>query len=248
MGKWHYYGGGWGIFAAASHRIVTESSVLAMPEVSIGLFPDVGASFWLQQLKGQMGRLLALTGSRLNAADALAFGAAEFALPSKTFDGLIATLQELPWSGLGERDAELATGALAALSAAWPCPLPESVWLPLADEVAAICAGDDLLAICERVQSYQGDAPALHLAAELQGAGSPTSIYLTWEMAQRAQWLSYDEVVEMEWTVARNCLRHGDFHEGVRAKLIDRDDQPQWEPKELALVKAANIESFFRSP
>jgi enoyl-CoA hydratase/carnithine racemase len=241
-------GGGWGIFAAASHRIVTESSVLAMPEVSIGLFPDVGASFWLQQLQGQMGRLLALTGSRLNAADALAFGAAEFALPATAFNDLIAILQELPWSGIGERDAELASGTLAALSAAWPCPLPESVWLPLADEVDAMCAGDDLLAICERIQQYQGDATALRLAAELQATGSPTSIYLTWEMALRAQSLSYDEVVEMEWLGARNCLRHGDFHEGVRAKLIDRDDQPQWSPKELALVKFADIESFFQSP
>ncbi|WP_293938030.1 enoyl-CoA hydratase/isomerase family protein [Iodobacter sp.] len=240
-------GGGWGIFAAASHRIVTESSILAMPEISIGLFPDVGASFWLQQLEGKIGCLLALTGSRLNAADALAFGAAEFALPAATFDSLIGVLQDLPWSGQGKQDAELASGALSALSAAWPCSLPTSVWLPLADEVERICAGDDLLAICERIQAYQGDAPALRLAAELQAAGSPTSIFLTWEMARRAQTLSYDEVVEMEWLGARNCLRHGDFHEGVRAKLIDRDDQPNWSPKKLSQVKLADIESFFNA-
>lgn len=238
-------GGGWGIFAAASHRIVTESSVLAMPEISIGLFPDVGGSFWLQQLKGKMGRFLALTGSRLNARDALAFGAAGFALPSSSFETLLSTLQALPWSGDGESDAALASGALAALSSAYPCALPDSVWLPLADEVDALCDGDDLLAICARIQAYQGESAEIRSAAETQAAGSPLSVCLTWELAQRAQSLSYDEIVEMEWLVARNCLRHGDFHEGVRAKLIDRDDQPAWSPKELALVKRADIECFF---
>ncbi|MGL6039870.1 MAG: enoyl-CoA hydratase/isomerase family protein, partial [Deefgea sp.] len=91
-------GGGWGLFAAASHRVVTESSKLAMPETAIGLFPDVAASRWLAELAG-CGQFLALTGAAINAADALLTGAAHWALPDVTRHSVIEGLADLPWQG-----------------------------------------------------------------------------------------------------------------------------------------------------
>ncbi|WP_284209037.1 enoyl-CoA hydratase/isomerase family protein, partial [Chitiniphilus shinanonensis] len=107
-------GGGWGLFAGAHHRVVTESTRLAMPEIAIGLFPDVGASRWLHQLPGRLGRWLALTASELNAADALWSGAAHLALPEAARDDLMPWLAALPWSGSPQADAVMLRAALLA--------------------------------------------------------------------------------------------------------------------------------------
>ncbi|WP_051710516.1 enoyl-CoA hydratase/isomerase family protein [Andreprevotia chitinilytica] len=229
-------GGGFGLFASSSHRVVTETSLLAMPEVAIGLFPDVGASYWLHQLADGVGRLMALSGIRLNAIDAVEAGAADVALASSAWPLVLDTLAELPWSGGGHSDAILLANALGALAAAQPAPLPESLWQPVRDEVRTLMDGDDLAAISARLSAYAGDNAWLGEAAASHRVGSPHSVALAWTMAQRARNLTDIELLAVEIRMAKYCLRHGDFREGVRAKLIDRDGAPRWRSASLDQV------------
>ncbi|GGP23340.1 enoyl-CoA hydratase/isomerase family protein [Silvimonas iriomotensis] len=238
-------GGGWGLLAGASHRVVTEISVLAMPEIGIGLFPDVGASDWLGRLKLNVGRMLFLTASRLNAADALAAGAADWALPATSFEVLLQGLDELPWTGHGQTDAAMLSQLLEALSSALPCPLPPAQWEPVQDLVAELVAGDDLLQITRRIAACQTDNVWITQAQKQMATGSPNSIVLSWTLAQRAQGMDYDAVVAMETLAARHSVRHGDFSEGVRARLIDRDNQPRWQDATVEEALARGVTRWF---
>ncbi|GAB7128299.1 enoyl-CoA hydratase/isomerase family protein [Silvimonas sp. JCM 19000] len=221
-------GGGWGLFAASSHRIVTETAQLAMPEIAIGLFPDVGASSWLHQLADGVGRFLLLTAARLNASDALAAGAADWALPAHGFQLLRDGMTELTWLGQPQADAQMLSQLVDALSGALQPPLPPGHWQPVREQVRALVAGDDLDAILARIDALHSDNVWLQNAQSQMRAGSPTSIRLGWLLAQRAATLDYDAVVAMETLAARHAVRYGDFREGVRARLIDRDGAPHW--------------------
>ena len=223
-------GGGWGLFAASSHRVVTETAQLAMPEIAIGLFPDVGASAWLNNLADGVGRFLMLTASRLNAADALAAGAADWALPAASQDMLVASLREFPWLGQAQADAQQLVELLSAIGAASEISLPAGNWLPVRAHVQDLVAGDNLAEIIARIDALNTDNAWLNMAQVQMRGGSPTSIHLGWALAQRAQAMAYDEVVAMETLAARHAVRHGDFSEGVRARLIHRDGAPAWQP------------------
>ncbi len=150
-------GGGWGLFAASSHRIVTETAQLAMPEIAIGLFPDVGASSWLHQLADGVGRFLLLTAARLNASDALAAGAADWALPAHGFQLLRDGMTELTWLGQPQADAQMLSQLVDALSGALQPPLPPGHWQPVREQVRALVAGDDLDAILARIDALHSD-------------------------------------------------------------------------------------------
>ncbi|WP_283150274.1 enoyl-CoA hydratase/isomerase family protein [Silvimonas soli] len=240
-------GGGWGLLAGASHKVVTETGVLAMPEIGIGLFPDVGASSWLGHLHHNVGRMLYLTASQLNAADAVAAGAADWALPANGFESLLQGLQEMPWLAQAQVDAQMLSQLLSALSAATPCPLPEAQWQPVSEQVEEMVCGDDLAAIATRIQAYRGESRWLQQAMSNMQAGSPGSMVLSWTLAQRAASMDYDAVVAMETLAAKHSVRHGDFREGVRARLIDRDNQPRWSPATLDQALAEGVARWFEN-
>ncbi|KPC54517.1 enoyl-CoA hydratase/isomerase family protein [Amantichitinum ursilacus] len=233
-------GGGWGLFAASSHRVVTETAQLAMPEIAIGLFPDVGASAWLGELADGVGRFLLLTASRLNATDALAAGAADWALPAASFATVREAMTELGWLGQPHIDAHMLSQLIDALGGALQPTLPEGNWQPLRAQVTELVAGDDLDTIVARIDALQSDHPWLQNAQMQLRAGSPTSIALGWALAQRAVGMAYDDVVAMETLAAQHAVRYSDFREGVRARLIDRDGAPQW----AARPKASDIETW----
>ncbi|WP_255987938.1 enoyl-CoA hydratase/isomerase family protein [Chitinolyticbacter albus] len=224
-------GGGWGLFAGAHHRIVTESTRLAMPEISIGLFPDVGASRWLHELPANLGRWLALTASELNAADAVWSGAAQVALPDALRPQLKPWLQALPWQANPDLDAILLREALGAWAAAQPCAMPARRWAPLAERIEALCAGT-LPEIADRLRGVL-DTPDFGEAAGRFYAGSPTSAWLIRLMEDAARGLDYDAIWALETRIAYHALRIGDFREGIRAKLVERDGLPHWRARAL---------------
>lgn len=236
-------GGGIGLLAGASHRVVTASSKLAMPEISIGLYPDVGGSWFLRRMLGKVGLFLALTGAPLNAADALFCGLADFHVGATSRAEVLASIVAAKWSdGADENRAELSR-LLAGHAADTQA---ESRLRLHFDQVNALMAGDDLLDIAARLRSLQTDDPWLANAAATFSKGSPTSAALAFELWQRVQHLSLAEVFRLEYRVSLGCCAHADFAEGIRALLIDKDRSPRWSPPQLEQVTPELIEDHFK--
>lgn len=234
-------GGGWGLFAAASHRVVTESSKLAMPETAIGLFPDVSASRWLADLAG-CGQFLALTGAAINAADALWCGAAQWALPDDTRHSVIEGLVSLAWQG-NPNDFALLSDYLGQQNTVRQLPASH-----LAAHHARLRDHDDI-DLPERVaqlnQLAVADDPWLVHAAERLRKASPSSLGLAWTLQKRCKDLSYAQTVQLETQVSASCLRYGDFSAGIYATLFDRGSQPRWQVVELNKLPTSAFKTAF---
>ncbi|HRJ61853.1 MAG TPA: enoyl-CoA hydratase/isomerase family protein, partial [Azospirillaceae bacterium] len=229
-----FMGGGVGISCHGTHRVVTEKALFAMPETGIGLFPDVGASYLLPRLPGKLGAHLGLTGARLKAADLLYAGIATAYVPSAKLEQLLAALAETP-----ENPADV-----IAAFAETPAEAPELA--TLRDRIDHCFAAPDVVGVLERLD---GDASewAAATAAGLRRM-SPTSLKLTFEASRRGAALSLEDCFVMEYRLSQGCMAGGDFYEGVRAVLIDKDKSPRWSPGRLEEVTEAMISAHFAVP
>ncbi|MGH8445782.1 MAG: enoyl-CoA hydratase/isomerase family protein [Solimonas sp.] len=241
-------GGGLGLMAGASHRVVTETSRVAMPEISIGLFPDVGGSWFLHRLPGRIGLFLALTGASINGHDLLVAKLADHFVRAIDREVLFEQLGRVAWSGDAANDREQLSALLAVFSAAAKDLLPTSNLQRHAQAIEALSAGDELAAIHAAITGYAGDDPWLKRAAQTLAAGSPTTAALIWELRRRAANLGLAEVFRLELIVALQCCAHPDFAEGVRALLIDKDNAPRWTPATLGEVSPAWLAEHFTAP
>ena len=238
-------GGGIGLMSGASHRIVSERSKLAFPEITVGLFPDVGGSWLLNRVPGRAGLFLALTGAPLNAGDAIHAGMADVHVPEASRDDVFAALLETSWPD----DARAVHRALDALLARFATPAPVGPLQRHATVIAEPCAGDTLEAIVAAIEAMEaGDDAWLANAQATLAAGAPGSARLGFELQRRAASLSLADVFRMEYIVALHCAAHGDFAEGIRALLIDKDRTPRWEPATLAAASPAWARGFLRAP
>jgi len=238
-------GGGLGLLAGASHRVVTEASRIGMPEITIGLFPDVGASWFLPRMPGRAGLFLALTGAHINGHDALVGGLGDYFLHSSERDDVFSQLGQVAWTG----EAELDRRALSALLQDMPKPpLPTSNLQQHAELIATLCDGSSLKQIVANIIAYSGDDAWLKRAAVTLAAGSPTTAALSWELQRRAQTMSLADTFRTELTVAVQCCAHPDLAEGVRALLIDKDNAPRWTPRTLDEMTPAWIDEHFAEP
>jgi enoyl-CoA hydratase len=225
-------GGGVGISLHGSHRVAGERYLFAMPEVGIGFFPDVGATHALPRLPGAAGIYLALTGDRVGAADALAFGLATNAVPS-------ARMAELA-------DALCGRGALDEILAAFVHD-PGPVKLAGERGTIAECFGSpDLAAIRETIaaKAAGGSAFAAKLVQTLS-AKSPTSVAIAFEQMRRGAALDFAEAMRTEFRIVSRIAHGHDFYEGVRAVVIDKDHAPRWRPDEPGGVTAEAIAAYF---
>ncbi|MDB5988551.1 MAG: enoyl-CoA hydratase/isomerase family protein [Nevskia sp.] len=241
-------GGGLGLMAGASHRVVTETSRIAMPEITLGLYPDVGASWFLQRMPRRSGLFLALTGASLNADDALAVGLADFFLQSADRDTLIERLSATEWDQAATANHAILSKLLRAFASAAADALPASNLRRHADTIERLTGGDSLAEVRTAITGYQGDDAWLKRAAAALAGGSPTSAALIWEIWQRAKHLSLADAFRMELIVSLACCAHPDFAEGVRALLVDKDGQPRWTPARPEQVSADWIAAHFESP
>ncbi|TDR41535.1 enoyl-CoA hydratase/carnithine racemase [Tahibacter aquaticus] len=236
-------GGGIGLMAGAGRRVVSERSRLAFPEIGIGLYPDVAGSWLLPRVPGSAGLFLALTGAPLNAGDAIYAGLADVFVPEAQRAAVYARLGEQRWSGAAQADAQLLHDVLATFAqAAAPGPLQQHAALLQA------LPSDDLPALVAAIAALPGDDAWLQTAQKTLAAGSPGSARLGFALQQRAAQLSLADTFRLEYTVSLHCAAHGDFAEGIRALLIDKDKNPQWNPATLALASAAWVEPFFHAP
>ncbi len=241
-------GGGLGLLAGASHRVVTETSRIAMPEIGIGLFPDVGGSWFLRRMPGAMGLFVALTGVPLNAHDALEAGLANHFLRAADRDSLFEELLTLDWQDSSAGNRLLLSRLLNGHSGKAAELLPESNLRKQAAAIESLCVGNSLAGVVQRIATYAGEDAWIRRGAATLAAGSPTTMALVWELRRRAATLSLAEVFRLELIVALQCCAHPDFAEGVRALLIDKDNKPQWQPATLDAVTPAWIDAHFAAP
>jgi enoyl-CoA hydratase/carnithine racemase len=234
-------GGGMGLMAGASHRVVTETSRLAMPEISIGLFPDVGGTWMLMHAPGRTGRFLALTGANIGAADALYAGFADVAIAQNDTDTVFAALGNQCWYGDAQSDGAALHRLLRGFAMENLEPGPLQRFRP---QIDACCGTPSLEDAIAALSDCNVDDPWWQRATATLAAGCPGSIRLSWELQQRASRLSLAEVFRLEFNVAMGCASHGDFAEGIRALLIDKDKQPRWNPATLAEADIAFAGAF----
>lgn len=228
-------GGGVGISAHAAHRVVTERSAIAMPEVSIGYFPDVGASYILARAPGQTGFHLGLTGERLGAADAIYAGLADIHIPSQKLAELAAALADCRTAAdvracLSRMSSPPAAGKLAA---ARP-------WIEACYGAGAV---EEILA---RLQA--NEAADAHAARVILQKMSPTSLKIALRNIRSA--LSFDKVersFEQDYRLSLACIAGHDFIEGIRAAIVDKDRKPVWQPGRLEDVTEAIVARHFES-
>jgi enoyl-CoA hydratase len=222
-------GGGIGLSAHGSHRLVTERSSIGMPETGIGFVPDVGGTWLLSHAPGELGTHLALTAGSVRAADALAIGLADSYLLTERIPELVVALES--------RSADEAIAAVAASA-------PASTLALQREWIDAGYAGDGPAEIVERLAvSPVEEARA---TAEVIRSKSPSAVSVTLESLRRAARLSsLREALEQEFRVSVRASRHHDFAEGVRAQVIDRDRNPRWAPPSIAEVDADRVVSYF---
>lgn len=240
-------GGGVGVSINARFRVASEKALFAMPETGIGLFPDVGGSYFLPRLPRNLGTFLALTGHRLKGADLVHSGVATHFVDSSRLPALEDALSHLP-SGLSAGEAP---AAVAEVLAAHSAPLPART---LGEAEAALierCFGkptvESILAALHEEGAALG-APAAPFAASLASTlsrMSPTSLKVTLEQLHRGQRSSLAQCFAMELRMALACMKGHDFFEGVRALLVDRDNKPKWSPASLAGVTREMVEAHF---
>lgn len=240
-------GGGIGLMVGASHRIVTETTRMAMPECAIGLYPDVAASWFLNRMPGRCGRFLALTGAALNAADSRYLGLADSFADSDRKGDVLASLQALPWSGdNGINRARIAT-LLAEVEQNCTAGFADSNIVSGQPWIDRHLSGSLQQAVVD-IGSYSGENPLLCKAASAIDGCCPVSLLLADEQLRRSAGLSLPDVFRQELVVSTNCTHLGHFKEGVRALLVDKDRQPKWQPATLAEVSNRHIQPFFETP
>ncbi|MCS6240627.1 enoyl-CoA hydratase/isomerase family protein [Shewanella baltica] len=240
-------GGGLGLMAGASHRVVTETSRIAMPEVTIGLYPDVGGSYFLNRMQGKMGLFLGLTAYQLNAADACYVGLADHYLNRDDKELMFDAMATLDWSDTPALNHQRLDSMINELSNQVDIPKGESVLADSQDNIDRLMAGS-LEDIVTRMSTLASEDAWLMKARDTFLAGSPISWHLVNIQSQLGTKLSLAECFKWELTASVNVCAHGDFCEGVRALLIDKDRQPQWRFKDVNSVPTAVLEQILTSP
>jgi enoyl-CoA hydratase len=222
-------GGGLGISAHGSLRLVTERSALAMPEVTIGIAPDVGASWLLAHAPGELGTCAALTGGTLTAGDALHLGLADHYLPSARIHDFVRTLPERAIDELVLESCGLPPASVLAARRGW------------IDECFGYDSVEEIVAALEQHESSDArDAAATILTK------SPRALKVALAAQRQARRLpDLDSALEQEFQVSCHLISSHDAIEGIRALIVDKDRNPRWSPAELSAVTQASVDEAF---
>lgn len=228
-------GGGVGVSAHGSVRVVTETSKVAMPEVGIGFVPDVGGAFLLSRAPGALGLHAALTGAPFSGSDAIAMGFADHYVPHSELGAFTRAIIDGGSNGL---ESALAAHAIEP---------PPSDLLAQRHWIDECYAGDTVEDILDRLRALRGhDSDPARDAANLIAGRSPIAVSVALEAVRRAAKLeTLEEVLIQDYRVSCASARSHDLVEGIRAQIIDKDRNPQWSPATLAEVTAADVEAYF---
>ena len=222
-------GGGVGVSVNGSHRIAGESMVFAMPETGIGLFPDVGGSYFLPRCPGQLGMFLGLTGARLKTTDSLYAGIATDFVPMAHWEMLLAALA----------DGTAPDTAIAGLKDS----VPDTFLAEHRDAIDRTFGQgsvEDILAALDAEHTDWAQDTANTIRAK-----SPTSLKIAFRQIREGKSLSFDECMKMEYRMVNRIVAGHDFYEGVRAVIIDKDNAPKWQPAALSGVSDRDVDAYF---
>lgn len=222
-------GGGCGISIHGRHRVVTESSVIAMPEVAIGLFPDVAGSYFLSRCPGATGLYLGLTGTRVGGADALYLGLADCFVPVDRLDPLLALIAQ--------------TGDVPQALATFAVPPPAGGLETLRPDIDDCFDRASVAAILAALESRAADwaRDALHAMR----TASPMSLEITFRAIREGRAKSLRECLDTDFRIALRLMRQADYFEGVRALIIDKDRAPKWSPPTVEQVDRHAVDACF---
>lgn len=222
-------GGGVGVSVHGSHRIAGDGFAFAMPEVGIGFFPDVGATWFLPRLAGKTGIYLGLTGARAKAGDAVALGLAEAHVSRDSIPALVEALA-------GGEEVEAAVQRHASVAASGP----------IVANRASIDAAFSGTSVGEIVARLNADGSAFAQdAAKAIAQKSPTSLAVALRQMQVGAGLDFEEAMRTEFRIVSRICRGPDFYEGVRATIIDKDQKPAWKPARIEDVSTSAIDAIF---
>ena len=228
-------GGGVGVSLHASHRVVTDRTLFAMPETGIGLFPDVGTGHFLSRLPGGIGAWIALTGSRLRAGDCLDIGIGTHGLDAaSSVEAAVGAI-----SAMADDDVD------AALAPHLGEPAPGSV-TETGDAITRCFAHRDLAGVLASLDAERSDW-ARSMRTEL-GRKSPTSLRITIRQLELAATASFEDELRTEYRMSQACIAGHDFMEGIRAALVDRDRKPRWHPDRIEDVTEDLVARHFVEP
>lgn len=242
-------GGGMGLLSGARHRIVTNSSRLAMPEISIGLYPDVGGSWFLNNMPKGCGLFLGLTGASINAADALYVHLADYFLADSAKNQWLSKLDSTQWSDNPDTNHAILSLVCSEFHQQHQSDLPEGNVRRHQDQLTALADKKSIGEIAQQIFSLDAtDDKWLSRAQKTLHAGSPITANLVFAQLQKGQTLTLAECFQMELIMSCRCGEFGEFQEGVRALLVDKDNNPDWRYKSIDAVPGDLMVWFFDSP
>ena len=240
-------GGGLGLIAGASHRVGTEQTRIAMPEITIGLYPDVGASYFLNRMPHKLGLFLGLTAASINLTDASYVGLINHSAPADKRGELLHQLCQQQWHP--GTNARANAAILDELLGVFAVPsLPPGNLEALAADIEAACGRDSLGEISAAIAGLDGDSEWLFRAKKGLQSGSPLAASLIHEQLRRCANLDLASTFQAECLLSTNVVRYPEFAEGVRALLIEKDNTPKWQFSSIEAVPAKLVEAFFVAP
>ncbi len=230
-------GAGLGLFRSANYRIASEKSVYAMPEIAIGFFCDVGASWFLNQVMEPFGHFLGLTGARFNSADALDMGIANYFMSESLQHTLIEELADITWEKDAPENHEIVANLLKSYHQSGRL---ESQLLKHGREIENVMQAPSVIEFFEKLRSSK-----LNEIYEQVRYGSPLSVSVIFELLNRARKWSLGDAFIQEWLLALKFSSEKDFPEGVRALLVEKDKKPTWQYESFSGISTDLVNSYF---
>lgn len=241
-------GGGLGLMAGASHRIVTESSRIAMPEITIGLYPDVGGTYFLNQMPNGSGLFLGLTGASINAADAKYIHLADFFVAQSRKQDLFDKLLATNWGATTALNHQKLNDLIRKFEVETLNLMPQGNVQLHSELIHQLTDRDSVAAVAAAILDLQAEDKWMRRAQQSLAHGSAITAHIIYQQLQQGKEMSLAECFRFELGVSMRCSMSGEFAEGVRALLIEKDNQPHWRFGNIHDVPPEVVSSMFVSP
>ncbi|MEP4892316.1 MAG: enoyl-CoA hydratase/isomerase family protein [Aliiglaciecola sp.] len=241
-------GGGLGLMAGCSHRVVTERTRMAMPEITIGLFPDVGGSWFLNRMPGRIGLFLGLTAAKMNAADCIYTGMADRFIENAQMEEVLASIEAIDWQGDNTEHSGQITAVLRRFEQQSLAAKPTGNIPAHYDSIQQLTDQNSFYDIVDAIIKQPSEDPWMSAAAAALNHGSPISACSINQTLSNTKHMSLAEVFQYELMLVTNTVRNPEFVEGVRALLIDKDKSPRWQYDSVRAVPPEVLQKLTTPP